>query len=89
MIKVWGYSECDDTGRERVYCRYVGEMHLSEFIRTILNGHTRGTTWIRDRATETGNGYEIELAKSHPNKVVVYGDYLKGEHKIRKVLDSI
>ena len=86
MIKAWGYGETWDVGcTERRNVRFVGKMHLIEFMNTILQGDHRGRAWIRPRTGNTSNPFALDIIEKHPNKVVVYDDRT---HQILKVLDK-
>lgn len=62
-IKFWGYSDYN-------HMRYVAFCNKATFIRTILNGGTRGKSWILERMSETANPVDIQTSIDHPNHVI-------------------
>lgn len=86
LMKNWGYSNDLIKPREsRRSVRYVGRMSKASFIRTVKRYSNCGTQWIRDRMSDTGNGYELQLIGQYPNKVVLYDERT---HEILEIMDG-
>ena len=86
LVKNWGYGETWDVGQpHRRNVRWVAHCNKETFLRTINEFYGgRGTrNWVKARMCATGNDFEIELIKSHPNKMIVYDDRT---HEILEVI---
>lgn len=89
LVRNWGYGETWGTGTtERRDARWVAYCNKGTFLRTIEEFYGgRGTRyWVEARMCATGNDFEIELIKAHPNKMVAYDNRT---HEILKVLSLI
>jgi len=89
IIKNWAYGETQyytEKGKDkRREVEFVGRMSKNAFFNTILDGNTRGRTWILERISNTGNRFALKTINENPDKVVCYD---KTTHKILKVLDK-
>jgi len=72
---------------DRFSCRYVGLCTKKDMIEIIGRDIVRSMNWVRERVSETGNDYDIELCKKHPGCIIVYNHDYSGKREIIEVIN--
>jgi len=57
----------------RIHIDYCAFCNKKDFI-DIIGARIHSKNWVRERVMETGNIFDISLADSHPDSIIIYLD---------------
>jgi len=71
MLKNWGYGTCENVGSDnRRDMRIISRTTKGNFIKK-ASEHFGTANWIRQRVSETGNEFEINLLNNYPEHTLI------------------